>query len=90
MDRRETETHTLHTQEHKSDTMSRVQYVCCECAVGMSAVYSDLDGVRWTPQSGEGSTVVVHHADSTHWYTLKQTESGQLTPAITQHTVLTK
>ena len=46
---------------------------------------SDLDGVQWTPRNGEGSTVVVHHADSTHWYTLEQTESGQLTPAITQH-----
>ena len=29
--------------------------------------------------------MVVHHADSTHWYTLEQTESGQLTHAITQH-----
>ena len=26
---------------------------------------SDLDGVQWTPQNGEGSTVVGHHADST-------------------------
>ena len=26
---------------------------------------SDLDGVQWTPQNGEGSTVVVCHADST-------------------------
>ena len=50
-----------------------------------TSVASDLDDVQWTPRSGEGSTVVVHHADSTHWYTLEQTESGQLTHAITQH-----
>ena len=30
-----------------------------------TAVASDLDGVLWTPWNGEGSTVVVHHADST-------------------------
>ena len=55
-----------------------------------TTVASDLDGVQWPLWNGEGSTVVVHHADSTHWYTLEQTESGQITPAITQHTVLTK
>ena len=53
-----------------------------------TAVASDVDGVQWIPQDGEGSTVVVHHADSTHWYTLEQTESGQLTPAITQHKMM--
>ena len=53
-----------------------------------TAVASDLDVliiVQCTPQSGEGSTVVVHCADRTHWYTLEQTESVQLTHAITQH-----
>ena len=31
--------------------------------------------------------VVVHRADCTHWHNLEQTESVQLTHAITQHNV---
>ena len=30
-------------------------------------------------------TVFVHNADCTHWHTLQQTESGQLTHVTTQH-----
>ena len=31
-----------------------------------TAAASDLDSLQWTPRNEGGSTVVVHHADSTY------------------------
>ena len=68
MDRREGETDACTAYiRHDSDTMEGPFTQCSlNDAAKHTAVASDLDGVQWIPQDGEGSTVVVHHADSTH------------------------